>query len=200
MKSVLMIVYSLPPHKYPGTERVVNFINSLRDYGWEPVILTRKARVDSLEEQYLHVPEDVNIIRTGYQITAGFPDIIQSVTKLMTSLLLPDGQRLWEFLSRRKAVRIAKNGGVDLVYTVSPPYSSHLIGLRLKKKYPKLPWVADLNFESTTVRNYEKSLLARITENADSIIHGETEIPAQELSEVFEKACRAVVAKKLKNA
>ena len=195
-----MIVYSLPPHKYPGTERVVNFINSLRDYGWEPVILTRNAEPNFLEEQNLQVPEDIDIIRTGYKVTSGFPHIIQSVTKFLASLLLPDGQRLWEFMSRRKAVRIAKNGGVDLVYSVSPPYSSHLIGLRLKKKYPKLPWVADLNYESTTVRNYEKSLLARITENADLIVHGESEIHTQELSEIFEKACRAVVAKKLENA
>jgi len=192
-----MIVYSLPPHKYPGTERVVNFINSLQDYGWEPVILTRKAGADSLEEQTLQVLEDIDIIRTDYHVMAGFPRVIQSTVRLLTSLLLPDGQRLWEFLSRRKAMQIAKNGGVDLVYTVSPPFSSHLIGLRLKKKLRNLPWVADLNFESTTVRNYEKSLLARITANADLIIHGEADILTQELSEVFEKACRAVVAKKL---
>lgn len=200
MKSVLMIVYSLPPHKYPGTERVVNFVNSLRDYGWEPVILTRRAGSNSLEEQTLQVPEDIDIIRTGYQVTTGFPHIIKVISKSLTSLLLPDGQRLWEFLSRRKAVRVAKNGGIDLVYTVSPPYSSHLIGLRLKKKCPKLPWVADLNFESNTVRNYEKSLLVKIAENADLIIRGESEILTQELSEIFEKACRAVVAKKLENA
>jgi hypothetical protein len=200
MKSVLMIVYSLPPHKYPGTERVVNLINSLRDYGWEPIILTRRAELTPLEEHNLQIPENIDIVRTGYQVTAGFPRIIHAVSKFLTSLLLPDGQRLWEFLSRQKAVRIAKNGGIDLVYTVSPPYSSHLIGLRLKKKYPKLPWVADLNFESTTARSYEKNLLARITENADLIIRGESEIPTQELSESFEKACRAVVAKKMENS
>ena len=30
-----------------------------------------------------------------------------------------------------------------MIYTTSPPHSSHLIGLSLKKKYPHIPWVAD---------------------------------------------------------
>ncbi len=197
MKSVLVIVYSFPPHKYPGTERVVNFINSLRDYGWEPVILTHAAAPNSMEEQTLQVPEDIDIIKIGYQVKTGLPHILQVMMNFILFLLLPDGQRVWEFQSRRKALRIAKNGGIDLVYTISPPYSSHLVGLWLKKKCPKLPWVADLDFDSLPVRSHEKNLMSRITESADLIVHGESEILTQELSEIFEKACRAAVAKKL---
>ena len=49
---------------------------------------------------------------------------------------------------------------IDVVYTTSGPYSDHLIGYYLKKRY-KLPWVADFRDEWTNnpFAKYDKSSL-----------------------------------------
>ena len=40
MKNVLMIAYSFPPAGGPGVQRTSKFVKYLRNYGWEPVVLT----------------------------------------------------------------------------------------------------------------------------------------------------------------
>jgi hypothetical protein len=43
MKKVLMIAHQFPPIGGSGVQRTVKFVKYLRDFGWEPVVLTRKA-------------------------------------------------------------------------------------------------------------------------------------------------------------
>jgi hypothetical protein len=197
MKSVLMAVYSFsaPPCSEAGGLSAV--IGQLRNYGWEPVVLTRGTGTEPQEKRLLQLPEDIDIIRTG-PFGDGFTKA-EALPGFFRFLLERNGQKLWEFLSRSKASRLVKNGGADLIYTVSPFYSSHRIGLHLKKKNPNLPWVADLGPSGPALRSCERELLARIRETADILVPDNPEINAQELSELFEKACRSVAAKKLGN-
>lgn len=241
MKKVLMIVYSFPPLSNPGAERAVSFVKQLHNYGWQPLVLTREAIIGtSQDSKVAPALEGVNIVRTNPWEPESLPRLIQAAAKLAASLLLPDKERLWELFSAGKAARMAKNEGIDLIYTVSPPTSAHLIGLRLKKKHPGVPWVADLcsahasscinpvkpassaHFSPTVKERYEKKLLGRIADRADCIVTGDETVlefikanqsdtnhestaylvpdgHVQELSELFEKACRSIAARKLKN-
>lgn len=240
MKKVLMVVYSFPPMGNPGAERAVSFVRLLHNYGWEPVVLTREAGADTSTGLKVSVPEGIDIIRTKPWVPDGLPRFIRASASFFASLLIPDKERLWELFSAGKAARMAKNEGIDLVYTVSPPSSAHLIGLRIKKKCPRVPWVADLcaiqaashinpatsassvHFSHSVKECYEKKLLGRIADRADCIVTGNEEILAnflasqkdinresnacivsdghvQELSELFEKACRVIAARKLNN-
>lgn len=239
MKKVLMVVYSLPPLANPGTERAASFVNQLHNYGWEPVVLTRETGADNSVKPEAALPEGIDIIRTKPWIPNNLPHFIRVIAGFFASMLLPDKERLWELFSARKAARIAKNEGIDLVYTISPPSSAHLIGLHLKKKHPRVPWVADICILQTAARNntllipsphtsrsvkenYIKKLLGKIVDRADCIITGDqsvlksiletqtemnrentavivTDGQVQELSEIFEKACRATAIRKLAN-
>lgn len=238
MKKVLMVVYSFPPLVNPGAERAASFVSQLHHYGWEPVVLTREPGAANSAKPEAALPEGVDIIKTRPWVPGNVPPFVRVFTGFFSSLLLPDKQRLWELFSVGKAARIAKNDGIDLVYTISPPSSAHLIGLHLKKKYPRVPWVADLcalqtanhsnspslapsaHTSRSVKENYRKKLLGRIADGADCIITGEQSVQesfqeiqtelnrentvsiisdgqVQELSEIFEKACRATAVRKL---
>lgn len=241
MKKVLMIVYSFPPLDNPGAERAVSFVKLLHNYGWEPLVLTREVNIGiSHGSEVKSILEGVDIVRTNPWEPDSLPRFIRAAARFASALLIPDKERLWELFSAGKAARMAKYEGIDLVYTVSPPTSAHLIGLRLKKKHPGIPWVADLCatrtsssispvkpassvlFSPSVKERYEKKLLGRIADRADCIVTGDETVleffkasqsdinhegtaclvpdgHVQELSELFEKACRAIAARKLNN-
>ncbi len=97
-------------------------------------------------------------------------------------VLLPDGERLWGEFAKSTAVRAVKEEKIDLIYTTSVPYSAHLIGLHLKRRFPGIPWVADFRDEWTNnpylldnphnkVRmSIEKHMERRVLEKADFLI------------------------------
>lgn len=57
-------------------------------------------------------------------------------------LSTPDKQAFWLPFALTRGRRILREEGIDLIYTSSPPHSTHLIGYSLKK-LSGLPWVAD---------------------------------------------------------
>lgn len=225
MKKVLMIAYSFPPAKNAGSERSAGFVKQLPNYGWETFVLTHTVHADAKNNDDMKVPEDTNVIRTSPWEPENLPGFLQTIGKALSSLLIPDSERLWELFSVRKAVHAAKYEGIDMIYTVSPPSSAHLIGLRLKRKYPGVPWVADIcdwvpERNKNIRERFDRKLTSRIIAEADCIITGskdtyerlladnESEIStdalcyvpngnAQLLSEQFEKACRTIAARKI---
>lgn len=66
MKKVLMIAYSFPPRGGSGVQRTVKFAKYLREFGWEPIILTVKnPPMDEPDRSLLEeLPDDTKIFRT----------------------------------------------------------------------------------------------------------------------------------------
>lgn len=220
-----MIVYSYPPVKNAVSERAVSFVSQLHSCGWEPLVITHTVRTQSMSGLGGTVPEGIDVIRSSSWDSRNIPRFIRRYAGFLSILLVSDRERLWEIISVRKAARLAKHEGIDLVYTVSPPSSAHLIGLRLKKKFPGIPWVADLCSASpdgrTTLRErYERNLTGRVLNEADCVITGDKGIidvleskwpgqtsaetvpfipdgSVQELSEQFEKTCRMIAERKI---
>ena len=58
-------------------------------------------------------------------------------------LYWPDFAFLWYFHGVRKSNSLMKDHKYDRMITVSLPFTCHLIGSRLKQKYPDLFWLAD---------------------------------------------------------
>ncbi|WP_238403192.1 glycosyltransferase [Paenibacillus mesophilus] len=56
----------------------------------------------------------------------------------------PDFACLWHISAWRKAKRLMSDARYDAVISVSHPFSSHLTGVRLKKKWPELSWIVDI--------------------------------------------------------
>jgi glycosyltransferase involved in cell wall biosynthesis len=147
--------------------------------------LTRDdANIPLKDESLLKdIPEDVIVIRTKAWDLSAYPGIFGLAGKFINrKILIPDSERLWEIFSRKTAEDIIRSHNIDLIYTTSLPYSSHLMAIHLKKKFPDIPWVADFRDEWTNnpyildnpynpIRiNIERKMEHKVLQTADYLI------------------------------
>jgi glycosyltransferase involved in cell wall biosynthesis len=152
MKKVLIVAYQFPPMGGSGVQRTTKFVKFLRDFEWEPIVFTRDIKRMILKDESLlnDIPDGIKVIRTNPWDFTELPGVLSLGGKVVArKILIPDGERLWQQFSRRKAVQSVIDEKVDLIYTTSYPYSDHLLGLYLKSKFPDIPWVADFRDEWT---------------------------------------------------
>lgn len=110
------------------------------------------------------------------------PGIRQLLARFLRgNFFLPDARRSWNRYAFKKAKEIIKQESISTVITTSPPHSTQLIGLQLKKKF-KLNWIADLRDPWTDIYYYDRmypTALARlidkkfeksVLETADTVI------------------------------
>lgn len=168
MKKVLIVAYYFPPSGGPGVQRVLKYVQYLRDFGWEPVVLTVSngsfpARDESL---IAAIPSGVRVIRTEifepydiYRKLTGkekgsaidVNTIRKDGTKLPLSerlaefiratLFIPDARIGWYANAVRAGLDAIRDDGIDAIYSSSPPYTCALIARGLKRK-TGLPWIA----------------------------------------------------------
>lgn len=62
---------------------------------------------------------------------------------IRANFFIPDARKGWNKYAYRKAVEIIQNEKVDTVITTSPPHSTQLVGLKLKRTY-QIHWIADI--------------------------------------------------------
>lgn len=185
MKKVLMVAHQFPPVGGSGVQRTVKFVKYLRNFEWEPVVFTRATGRMSLKDETLFkdIPKGIKIIRSAAFDFSEFPGILGIPGKILNrKILIPDGEFLWQFFGRHKAYSEVRDSHTDLIYTTSYPYSDHLLGLYLKRKFPGIPWVADFRDEWTKNPNIidykygkfrtdvEKKLESEVLYNADRVI------------------------------
>jgi len=169
-KKVLVITYYFPPSGGAGVQRTLKFVKYLREFGWEPIVLTAKnADYPAYDESLLsEIPEGIKVYRSRifepYRLYRKFTgrkaaestDIAtlslgqKSKKKLSERLsewiratfFIPDARIGWLFFAYFKGKRILKKENVQIIYSSAPPYTTHLIGNKLHLA-SKLPWVVD---------------------------------------------------------
>lgn len=177
MKKVLIISYYWPPSGGAGVQRWVKFARYLRLFDLDPIVLSvdpafasYPLRDDSLNDEV----SDIRVIRTRslepYNIYsrllgkkeipyAGFsnedhPGCFQKFSRFVRgNLFIPDSRKGWNRFALKEASKIIRDEQIDLVITTSPPHSTQLIGLALKKKF-NIRWVADLRDPWTDIYYY----------------------------------------------
>lgn len=154
--NVLIIAYYFPPLGGAGVQRTLKFAKYLPKFSWQPHILTCKihgtyATDDTLSED---IPAVVHVSRTNsIEPDQFFLLLIKLRLGRIASFIrrwmfIPDTRIGWIPDSVIQGRRIIKQHQIDLIYTTSSPYSSHLIGLLLKI-FTGIPWVADFRDEWT---------------------------------------------------
>ncbi|GAB4363762.1 MAG: glycosyltransferase [Calditrichia bacterium] len=179
MKKVLIISYYWPPAGGPGAIRVVKFAKYLLQFGWQPVVLT----VEKGEFPYLdpslekEIPPTIPVYRspafdpfrfykkfTGKARDETIPVAVLThrnrnwrerlAAFVRSNLFVPDARVGWVPFAARMARNIIRKENINLVFISSPPHSSQLIGLRLKKQ-TAIPWVADFRDPWTEIKYYQ---------------------------------------------
>ncbi|NLG89510.1 MAG: glycosyltransferase family 4 protein [Clostridiaceae bacterium] len=185
MRKVLMIAHQFPPIGGSGVQRTVKFVKYLPEFGYTCIVLTRQAKNVQLTDDtlYLDIPAETVIYRTkAWDLSEWFFPLNLAGKFIRRRILIPDGERLWERFSVRKAKQIVKDENIKILYSTSQPFSTHLLALEIKKEYPEIPWVADFRDEWTNnafvkAYNYnpvrigiEKRMERRVFEMADAVV------------------------------
>lgn len=207
MNKLLLITYYWPPSGGAGVQRTLKFAKYLPEFGVRPFVLTvdeNKAFYPFLDQSLLRdVAPDLYVVKTqSTDLLRRFRDMFPKAevpqagfaghnkdtlkSKLMRfvrgNLLIPDARVSWVKPAYREAVRVLQEEGIDTYQISSPPHSSQLIGLKLKKRFPDKKWIADLRDPWTDIYFYKdllhtplaKAIDARyerkVLEQADEII------------------------------
>lgn len=168
MKKVLVITYYWPPSGGSGVQRWMYFCKYLSEFGYDPIVVTvdpKKASYKLIDERFLDEVKSVEVHRTrtvellkfySWLTTGnsrkGIPhgdvnhDKKGVVYKLSAYIrgnyFVPDARVGWNRFALRKAQEIIEQNNVEIVITTGPPHSTHLVGLKLKKRHP-IKWIAD---------------------------------------------------------
>ena len=166
-QKVLIITYYWTPSGGPGVQRWLKFVKYLPDFDIQPVVLT----VDPASAEYPVIDEslsgdvspDLEVYRTEckgvYNLykrltgtktapysgfaNEGNPGLLQKFSRFIRgNFFLPDARRGWIKYAFAEACRLIEKFGIETVITTGPPHSTHLTGLKIKKKY-NIRWIAD---------------------------------------------------------
>ena len=179
MRKVLIITYYWPPGSGAGVQRWLKFSKYMAYYRWEPVILTIDpgyATYPAIDISLINeVPPNLKVYKTraidyfrfyskdkSRIPSAGFAideekGFFSWLTKFIRgNFFIPDPRKGWNRYAFTKACEIIEDEKIHNVLTTSPPHSTQLIGLKLKKKYPGIRWIADLRDPWTDIYYYDQ--------------------------------------------
>lgn len=72
------------------------------------------------------------------------------------NLFIPDARVGWNRFALRASKKLLQTEPFAAIITTSPPHSSQLIGLQLKKQFPNVKWIADLRDPWTDIYYYKE--------------------------------------------
>lgn len=188
---VLIITYYWPPSGGAGVQRWLKFSKYLPQLGWEPVILTvdpEYAAYPVLDPSFeKDLPEGVEVHRTKatdwFSIytkdkskvpSAGFAKnkddslIGKLIRFIRGNFFIPDPRKGWNKYAYRKACELVRDKKISVFITTSPPHSTQLIGLKLKRRFPQIKWIADLRDPWTDIYYYNEFFPTRLSKKIDS--------------------------------
>ena len=217
LQHVLIVTYLYPPVENAGTRPVVQLVRYLPKFGFQPVILTTR--------NYGDLPDDAQTLIFRADELFGYAKRMYRAVKLRNvpayqqadhrllppggrlerwklNYLIPDPKIIWYPSAVRRGLQALRAQPVRLLYSISPPQTSHLIALKLKQK-TGLPWVADFRdgwlFEpliparlnSKFRRHLESHLEKQVIRSADHIVTVNP-VMAADLKQRYPKAASKV--------
>ena len=205
MKKVLIISYYWPPSGGSGVQRWLKFVKYFREFGIEPIVLTIDPAFATfpnhdyslLEE----IPEGIEIhttqasspfelykkVRKKDAPQAGFSGekktglVDKAMRFIRGNFFIPDARIGWNKFALEKAKELIQFHNIDRIVTTSPPHSTQLIGLELKRMF-NLHWLADLRdpwteiyynqelFRTSFAKKKDYKLEQLCLKNADKIV------------------------------
>ena len=205
MKKVLIVTYYWPPCGGAGIQRWLKFSKYLPEYGWEPIVLTVDPKYGSYQVFDASLEKEVSELNIEVHRTKS-REVLNYFSKLFgkkslpqggvspkksfksnlmmfirRNFFVPDPRRGWNRFAYKKALQLIREYNIEKVITTSPPHSTQLIGLKLKKR-ANIEWIADFRDPWTSIfiyeesgqlsfiRNYEKSLERKVVQRADKLI------------------------------
>ncbi len=193
MKKVLFITYFWPPSGKASLHWPLDIIRYLPTDEIEPIILTVEEESFTQKDESLFnkVDPDWKVIKSKalepfdlYRIFIGkkkkeklvSSETISTENKSLThrialwirlNLFIPDARVGWNFTAIKAASRFIQKGKIDAIVSIGPPHSSHLIGLKLSKRFniPHIPVLIDPWVDIVYYKNLKRSTITKMVDN-----------------------------------
>ena len=205
----LIITYYWPPGAGAGVQRWLKFTKYLPSFGIEPVVLTvdpEFAAYPAIDHSLIaEIPPDIKIFSTRatdyFRVykknkkeipSAGFANADKNGIKdkilrfIRGNFFIPDPRKGWNKHAFKKACEIIDNEGIKHIITTSPPHSTQLIGLRLKKQFPSIKWIADLRDPWTDIYYYDQFYHSFLSKTIDKRLENQVLLSADKIITVGE--------------
>lgn len=180
-KKILVITYYWPPCGGAGVQRWLKFTRYMPDFGWDPHVLTvdqNYARYPAIDESFnKEIKDSLKVYKTKSYNYFRFSRSSKSIREqsgstynlnnslsgrlarfIRGNFFIPDPRKGWNSYAVKKASELIQAEGIEYIITTSPPHSTQLIGLKLKKLFPAIRWIADLRDPWTDIYYYNKFL------------------------------------------
>lgn len=186
-----MITYYFPPLGMSGVLRPVKFAKYLPRFGWEPIILTVKDIAYYAKD--FELLNEVNGLRIFRTESLDFARILYIFGKRSFKLskyteilgrytfnffFIPDARLPWLPFALSTATKVLRLHKPNAIYTVSPPFTTHLIGLFLKELF-KIPWVADFTDHWATGHRTPSPIHYRINKWFRNLFAKKSDLPVK---------------------
>ena len=217
---MLVITYYWPPSGGAGVQRSLKFVKYFVRMGIEPVVLTvapDRASYPVLDETLLRdVPPGVKVVATtsieplrflsrivggkhvpyGGFANANKASVTQRILRwIRGNFFIPDARMGWVPFAFRKAAELIETEKISSVLISSPPHSSQLIGLKLKRRFPHVSWVADMRDPWTDIYYYHDLLHTPAAARKDARLEREVLEKADKVVVVSEAIRKSFIAK-----
>lgn len=217
---VLVITYYWPPSGGAGVQRALKFVRYFPEFGIEPIVLTvdpGKASYPVMDETLSKdIPSGVRVVTTdsfeplnilssmmgkknvpyGGFANANKESKTQKILRwIRGNFFIPDARVGWVKYATKAAIRLIETEKITHVLISSPPHSSQLIGLQLKKQFPHLKWIADMRDPWTDIYYYKDLLHTSIAAGKDARMEKQVLENADEIIVVSDAIRRSFAAK-----
>lgn len=202
MRRILILAYYFPPLGGVGAHRPVKLAKYLRDFGYEPIIVTGPATgsVDWAPADPAlarDVPADLRVLRPDDQLDS--PAAVHRLRRWLG--LRAPFDRSWEHAATQLARTVI--GEIDLVFATMSPFGTAAAATAIAAESGK-PWVADLQdpwaldewtvYPTAVHRALDRRRMARDLGGASAVIMNTDEAVRAVRAELPTLGCKRVVA------
>lgn len=205
-RSLLIISYYWPPAGGPGVQRWLKFTTYLLEMGYDiSVIVPENPDYPVLDKSLeSEVPQGLQILKVSiFEPSRLLSSLSRKRTKNLQrgiirkqqsfieraiiwargNLFVPDARIGWKQKVVKTAAGYLQQNPKATLITTGPPHSVHLSGMELKRRFPKIKWLADFRDPWTTIGYHHKLKLGQSARRKHEVFE----------KQVLEKADRVVV-------
>jgi len=145
---VLIVAFHYPPvGGSSGVQRALKFSAYLRDFGWEPMVLTVNPRAYELttDGQMAEIPKDI-VIERAFALDAGRHLTIFG--KYPRAITLPDRWQSWWPAGVLRGLAMIRKYRPAVMLSTFPIATAHMVAKTLNR-LTGVPWVADFRDNMT---------------------------------------------------
>lgn len=192
MNKLLFITYYWPPSGKATLHWPLKIIKYLPEFNWQPTVLTTEETTSYKDESLLkEVSSDLKVYKAKtiepFEIYKRFtgkskddPLISSEAISLENkslahrisvwirfNLFIPDARVGWNFSAVPKGKKILESEKQDLIVSLGPPHSTHLVGYNLSKKFnlPFVPVLIDPWVDIVYYKSAKRSIAAVKADN-----------------------------------